>query len=429
MRRETVPSETVLITGASSGIGLELAKLFAADKSNLILVARSQDKLDQLATELHGEHGVRVRVLTKDLADPQSPQAVFDALAAESVTVDVLVNNAGFGAGGSVADLPLGRQVDMIQVNVAALTHLTRLFLPGMIQRRSGGILNVASVAAFQPGPYMAVYYATKAYVLSFTEALAEEVIGTGVRVTCFAPGLTATGFAAVADVQRQLLSRLWTADAKTVARAGYRGFGRGRLLVIPGLRNKLGAVTVRFTPRLLVRKVIKRLQTYTTPKGEFDKAIAAYTEAIRLDPKCAEAYWGRGWTYEKKGDYDQAIADFSEVIRLSPRLSEAYCDRGIVYGKKGSFDEAIADFTEAIRLAPQYTETYGGQGSAYGQKGDLGTAIADFTDAIRLNPKLAEAYYNRGLAYQKMGDTAKAESDFAQANTRLHESPLPPRT
>ena len=260
MRKDTVPSETVLITGASSGIGLELANLFAADKSNLVLVARSRERLDQLATELRGEHGILVRVLVKDLADPHSPQAIFEALAAESVTVDVLVNNAGFGAGGAVADLPLGRQVDMIQVNVAALTHLTKLLLPGMIQHRSGGILNVASVAAFQPGPYMAVYYATKAYVLSFTEALAEEVIGTGVRVTCLAPGLTATGFAAVADVQRKLLSRLWTADAKTVARAGYRGFRRGRLLVIPGLWNKLGAVAVRFTPRLLVRKFVKLL-------------------------------------------------------------------------------------------------------------------------------------------------------------------------
>jgi hypothetical protein len=252
--------ETVLITGASSGIGLELAKLFAADKSNLILVARSQDKLDQLATELHGEHGVQVRVLTKDLADPRSPQAIFDALTAESVTVDVLVNNAGFGAAGSVADLPLEKQLDMIQVNVAALTHLTRLFLPGMIQRRSGSILNVASAAGFQPGPYMAVYYATKAFVLSFTEALAEEVIGTGVRVTCFAPGLTATGFAAVADLENKLLFQLVTADAKTVAQAGYRGLRRGRLLVIPGLGNKLGAVAVRFTPRMLVRKFVKRL-------------------------------------------------------------------------------------------------------------------------------------------------------------------------
>ena len=182
--------ETALVTGASSGIGWELAKLFAADKSNLVLVARSREKLHELAADLREAHGVEVRVVAMDLADPNSPPAIFGLLAAEGVTVDVLVNNAGFGAVGSVADLPLERQMEMIQVNLTALTHLTRLFLPGMIQRRSGGILNVASTAAFQPGPYMAVYYATKAYVLSFTEAVAEEVLGTGIRVTCLAPAL-----------------------------------------------------------------------------------------------------------------------------------------------------------------------------------------------------------------------------------------------
>jgi len=254
-------SETVLITGASLGIGYELAKLFAADKSNLVLVARNGEKLDQLAAELRKTHGVEVRVLPKDLADPQSPQAIFDALVAENVRVDVVVNNAGFGAVGSVATLPLERQRDMIEVNIAALTQLTRLFLPGMIERGSGGILNVGSTAAFQPGPYMAVYYASKAYVLSFTEALAEELLGTGVRVTCLAPGPTATGFAATANAEHRLLFKLGTADAESVARAGYQGFRHGRSLVIPGLRNKLGTVAVRFAPRLLVRKIVKRLQ------------------------------------------------------------------------------------------------------------------------------------------------------------------------
>ncbi len=256
-----MPAETVLITGASAGIGCELARLFAADKSNVILVARRREKLEQLAAELRRDCGVQVRTLAKNLADPDSPRAIFDALAAESATVDVLVNNAGFGAAGSVANLPLEKQMDMIRVNVAALTHLTRLFLPGMIQRRLGGVLNVGSTAAFQPGPYMAVYYATKAYVLSFTEALAEEVIGSGVRVACLAPGPTATEFAAVADVESKLLFRLGTADARTVALAGYRGFRRGRLLIIPGATNKLGAFSVRFAPRALVRKMVKRLQ------------------------------------------------------------------------------------------------------------------------------------------------------------------------
>ena len=253
--------EAVLVTGASSGIGWELAKLFAADKSNLVLVARKRDKLEELAAQVRRENGVKVRVLAEDLSDPKSPQVIFDALAAENVTVAVLVNNAGFGAVGSVADLPLEKQLDMIQVNVTALTHLTRLFLPAMIQRRGGGILNVGSIAGFQPGPYMAVYYATKAYVLSFTEALAEELLATGVKVTCLAPGPTATGFAAAADMEKKLLFRLGTADAKTVAQAGYRGFRRGKLLVIPGVMNKLGAFAGRFLPRAWPRKIAKRLQ------------------------------------------------------------------------------------------------------------------------------------------------------------------------
>jgi len=253
--------EAVLVTGASSGIGWELAKLFAAAKSNLILVARQREKLEELAAQVRRENGVEVRVLAEDLADPKSPQVIFDALAADGVEVAVLVNNAGFGAVGSVADLPLEKQLDMVQVNVTALTHLTRLFLPSMIQRRSGGILNVGSTAGFQPGPYMAVYYATKAYVLSFTDALADELIGTGVRVTYLAPGPTATEFAAAADLEHKLLFRLGTVDARTVAQAGYRGFRRGRLLVIPGPRNKLGVLAVRFVPRAWVRKVVKRLQ------------------------------------------------------------------------------------------------------------------------------------------------------------------------
>jgi len=255
-------AETALITGASSGIGCELAKLFAADKSNLVLVARRQEKLDQLAAELRRDDGVEVRVLAKDLADPQSPQAIFDALAAESVTVDVLVNNAGFGAVGPVAALPVERQMDMVQVNVAALTHLTRLFLPGMIERGRGGILNVGSTAGFQPGPNMAVYYATKAFVLSFTEALAEELIGSCVKATCLAPGPTATEFGVDSGMEKFTIFKFGTMNAKTVAQAGYRGFRRGKVIVIPGLTNKLGAFSVRFVPRAWVRKLVKRLQS-----------------------------------------------------------------------------------------------------------------------------------------------------------------------
>ena len=260
-RRSIMSTETALITGASSGIGLELARLFAADKSNLVLVARRGDKLESLAGELRRDHGVEALVLPSDLAEPAAPQAIFDRLTQRGLGVDILVNNAGFGAMGTIARLPLERQLDMIQVNVMALAHLTRLFLPAMIERGRGGILNVGSTAGFQPGPNMAVYYASKAFVLSFTEALAEEMLGTGVKVTCLAPGATATGFREAARMEDALLFRLGTMDVGSVARQGYRGFRRGRVIVIPGFKNKAGAFAVRLAPRLFVRKLVKRLQ------------------------------------------------------------------------------------------------------------------------------------------------------------------------
>ncbi len=256
-----MPQETVLITGASSGIGLELAKRFAADKCNLILVARSQDKLDSLAAAMRQEHGIQVLVLAKDLANPAAPQEIFDQLTAQGIIVDVVVNNAGFGSVGTVAELPIDRQLDMVQVNVVALMLLARLFLPGMIQRGRGGVLNVGSTAGFQPGPGMAVYYATKAFVLSFTEALAEELAGTGVGATCLAPGPTETGFGADSGMGETLIFKLGMMDAATVARIGYRAYRRRKPLVISGWTNRIGAFLVRLAPRALVRKVVIRLQ------------------------------------------------------------------------------------------------------------------------------------------------------------------------
>jgi short-subunit dehydrogenase len=255
-----MPRETALITGASSGIGLELAKLFASDKSNLVLVARRKDLLERLGSKIGQEHGVSARVLAKDLADPAAPRTIFDELAADGVQIDVLVNNAGFGAVGDFAELPTQRQMEMVQVNVMALTHLTRLFLPPMMERGRGGVLNVGSTAGFQPGPYMAVYYATKAYVLSFTEALAEEVAGKGIHVTCLAPGATNTGFAAEAKMLDSPLFRIGSMDVRPVAEAGYRGFRAGKMIVVPGLKNRLGAASVRFAPRRIVRKFAARL-------------------------------------------------------------------------------------------------------------------------------------------------------------------------
>ena len=201
--------EVVLITGASSGIGLELARLFAADGAQLILTARSEDKLTRLAASLQSQHGTKTQVIVKDLSLPQADQQLFDEITRQGTQVDVLVNNAAFGARGDVADLPIQRQLDMLQLNVCALTRLTLLFLPGMSARGRGGILNVGSTAGFQPGPHMAMYYASKAFILSFTEALAEELRKTPLRVSCLAPGPTTTGFAAVAGMEKSNLFKM----------------------------------------------------------------------------------------------------------------------------------------------------------------------------------------------------------------------------
>jgi uncharacterized protein len=253
--------ETVLITGASSGIGRELARLFAGDGADLVLIARSEGRLRGLAGELAAEYGVQAQVVPADLSRPGSPEEIAQTLAQRHVDVDVLVNNAGFGAHGPVAGIGVGRQLEMIEVNVAALTALTALLLPGMLERRRGAILNVASTAAFQPGPNQAVYCATKAYVLSFTEALAEEVRGSGVRVSCLAPGATDTGFAAQAGMAGTRLFRRGVMDAGRVAQAGRDGLQRGKTLIIPGLRNRVLAFSVRLSPRVLVTRVSGYLQ------------------------------------------------------------------------------------------------------------------------------------------------------------------------
>ena len=254
--------QTALITGASAGIGRSLALQFARHGYGLILVARRAAALEDLAAHLSRAHGVGARVLVVDLAQPDGPRTIDDALASANVQVDVLVNNAGFGLQGGFAQLPLQRQLDMIQVNITALTELTRRFLPGMLQRNRGGVLNVGSTAGFQSGPLMAVYYATKAYVLSFTEALAEEVAGSALRISCLAPGATASEFAAVAGMEKSNLFRVQAMDADVVARFGYDAWTRGKVLAIPGISNRIGAFSVRFAPRALVRRVIRRLNS-----------------------------------------------------------------------------------------------------------------------------------------------------------------------
>jgi uncharacterized protein len=249
--------QTALITGASGGIGYELAKLFARDHYNLVLVARSSDKLNQAAAELQSQCGVTVRTVALDLAAAPAPKFLFDQLQREGTAVDVLVNNAGFGGFGEFAAMAEEEILGQLQLNVTALTYLTRLFLPGMLARRSGKIMNVASTAAFQPGPLMAVYYATKAYVLSFSEALANEVAGSGVVVSCFCPGATDTGFAKRAGMEdSRIFKKLGAMNVEAVARDGYRGLMAGRAVVISGARNWLVAESVRFAPRKLVTAV-----------------------------------------------------------------------------------------------------------------------------------------------------------------------------
>lgn len=252
--------ETVLITGASSGIGLELARLFAADDSNLVLVARREDRLRALADELKSEFGVDVFILPKDLSEKNAPKEIFDTLQKENIQIDVVVNNAGFGTRGAVAEIDADTQIDMIQVNVVALTHLTRLFLPGIIERGRGGILNVGSLAGFQPGPNLAVYYATKAYVLSFTEALSEEIKNPNIKITCLAPGPVRTEFGSKSDLDDSLLFKLSLMDAEPVVKAGYEGFRKGKVIVLPGFKQKIIPFLLRFAPRFLVRKIVKAL-------------------------------------------------------------------------------------------------------------------------------------------------------------------------
>ena len=247
---------TVLITGASSGIGYELAKLSARDRHNLVLVARSADKLAQVATELHA-HGVTVKTIVLDLAQPPAPKFLFDQLQLERIAVDILINNAGFGVYGAFAEMPIDEILGQISLNITTLTELTRLFLPSMVARRSGRIMNVASTAGFQPGPLMAVYYATKAYVISFSEAIANELHGSGVTMTCFCPGATHTGFASRAGTQKSRLFQAFGAmSAQKVALDGYRGLMQGRTLAISGAHNWLVAEATRFAPRKLVTAV-----------------------------------------------------------------------------------------------------------------------------------------------------------------------------
>ncbi|OQY48801.1 MAG: short-chain dehydrogenase [Anaerolineaceae bacterium 4572_78] len=252
--------KNVLITGASSGIGYELSKVFAEHDHNLILTARSEQKLNQLAQELSQKYQLDSKVLVRDLSEPNAPNEIFETLQKDGISVDILVNNAGFGTYGYFAELDLNKELQMMQVNMTALTHLTRLFMSGMVKRKFGRILNVGSRLAFQAVPNMAVYSASKAYVLSFSEAIASELKGTGVMVTVLCPGITTTAFHDKAHFKIPNLLQRSSMSARDVAEIGYRGLMKGQTVVIPGALNTLMTLVSKVSPRNLTAHITRTI-------------------------------------------------------------------------------------------------------------------------------------------------------------------------
>ncbi len=253
---------TALITGASVGIGLEFAKTFATAKNNLVLVARSEDKLKTIANELQTTFGITVKIIAADLSKMDNVQKVYDTCKAENIKIDYLVNNAGIGVFDFFADADWNKTEQMINLNITSLTKMCRLFIPDMVARKSGKILNVASTAAFQPGPTMAVYYASKSYVLSFSEALYNELQGSGVSVTCLCPGATQSNFfEAAAMHESNLVKGKKLPTSKEVAEFGYNAMMKNKMTVIHGWMNAIMANSIRFTPRKLVLKIVRKIQ------------------------------------------------------------------------------------------------------------------------------------------------------------------------
>jgi hypothetical protein len=252
---------TALITGASGGIGLELTRIFAREGYDLGLVARSEGKLNELAAEMNSRHGTTATVIVRDLSKQSEVDSLYDEVQRRGLTVDVLVNNAGFAVFGDFTTSDAAAEYEMMEINVVTLTRLTKKFLPGMKARGWGRVLNLASTAAFAPGPLMAVYYATKAYVLSFSEAIARELDGTGVTVTALCPGPTKTGFQARAAMQDSKLVQGGLMDVTNVAEQGYRALMNGTTVYVPGFMNKLQALAPRFLPRTMVARMVMNMQ------------------------------------------------------------------------------------------------------------------------------------------------------------------------
>jgi uncharacterized protein len=261
--RKPGAGQTALVTGASSGIGVDLADCFARDGYDLVLTARSAALLQEVASRLAKAHGVTATPIANDLAVFGGGQALVAALQAKGLTVDVLVNNAGYGHAGALTASDLATQLGMIDLNVRALVELTHLLWGGMLKRGRGGVLNVASTAAFQPGPLMAVYYASKAFVLSFSEALWEEARGTGLKVSCLCPGPTLSRFRERAGTGKTRLATTSAAvPSMPVAEQGYRGFQAGKRVVVTGARNRVVAELVPFLPRGSVLRMVRYIQS-----------------------------------------------------------------------------------------------------------------------------------------------------------------------
>jgi short-subunit dehydrogenase len=253
---------TALITGASNGIGLELAKIHASKGDDLVLVARNKQKLDELKSELEAAHKIKVYTIGKDLSLPNAAKEVYDETTRQHISINYLINNAGFGDFGMFAETDWNKELQMINLNITALTHFTKLYLQDMVKRRSGKIMNVASTAAFQSGPTMAVYFATKAYVLSFSEAVNNEVSDINITVTALCPGPTESGFQAAAALEdSKLFKGKNIPSSKTVAEFGYRSMMSGKTVAIHGLVNSILANFVRIMPRALVVKVTRKMQ------------------------------------------------------------------------------------------------------------------------------------------------------------------------
>jgi hypothetical protein len=257
----------VLITGASKGIGKELAKIFARHLYSLILVARSGDVLKELQEEFLAKFSIDVKVYEKDLSDPQQAVALHEEIKEQNLPVHILINNAGFGIYGNILETGLNTEIEMIRLNIESLTILTKLFAQDMKDRGGGKILNVASTAAFQPGPGMAVYYATKSYVLSFSEAISEELKPYNIQVSTLCPGPTDTEFHDRAGTRNSPIMQKLSMDAETCAAVAYQKFMEGTRIIIPGIINKIGVFSTRFTPRWLLLKVVASIMKQKNEK------------------------------------------------------------------------------------------------------------------------------------------------------------------